>query len=152
VTSTRSVIVWLLVVAKLIAGIVVVGGYVRLTRSGLAIVEWNPVTGVIPPLSDAAWQQEFAKYQQTPEFKIVNRTMTLAGYQREVRIDAALLVAVIALQIVLGVSVVLWGVPLWLALLHQATAVVMFVMALHLNHRLAQGEQAPALRLIVEPG
>jgi cytochrome c oxidase assembly protein subunit 15 len=350
VTAARAVTVWLLVVATLVAAMVVVGGYVRLTRSGLSIVEWNPVTGVIPPLGDAAWQQEFSKYQHTPEFQIVNRTMTLAGYQRiyylewahrliariaglivvlpliyflwrkiipcraagayilivvlfglqgflgwymvasglvaapqvnhfrltvhlltallllgltlwlafnriygasglrwrrwsglgaltlgvivvriaygglmaglkaghvsnswplifgvwvpagmlsalepwfmslveapvtvhfihrwlafivlavalwllfrqrngpaarEVRVDAALLVVVIALQIVLGVSVVLWGVPLWLALLHQATAVVMFVVALHLNHRLAQGAQAPALRLIVEPG
>jgi cytochrome c oxidase assembly protein subunit 15 len=54
---------------------------VRLTRSGLSIVEWNPISGTIPPIGEQAWQAEFHKYQQTPEFKIVNAQMTLAEYR-----------------------------------------------------------------------
>lgn len=81
-TGGRAVTVWLFTVAALVALMVVVGGYVRLTRSGLSIVEWNPISGVVPPIGEAAWQAEFAKYQQTPEFKLINATMTLDGYKR----------------------------------------------------------------------
>ena len=70
--ANKAVIIWLFTVAALVGLMVVVGGYVRLTRAGLSIVEWNPISGVIPPLGEQAWQQEFAKYQQTPEFKLVN--------------------------------------------------------------------------------
>lgn len=73
---------WLYLLAFLVALMVVIGGYVRLTRSGLSIVEWNVITGVLPPLSEAAWEAEFAKYQQTPEFQKVNFNMTLDGYRR----------------------------------------------------------------------
>lgn len=62
--------------------LIVAGGFVRLTRSGLSIVEWNPVQGVLPPMTGPAWQSEFAKYQNTPEFRTVNYAMTLEGYQR----------------------------------------------------------------------
>ena len=72
---------WLFTVCGLIVFMVLFGGYVRLTRSGLSIVEWNPISGVIPPIGEAAWQAEFAKYQQTPEFQKVNSDMTLAGYK-----------------------------------------------------------------------
>lgn len=61
---------------------VVFGGYVRLSRSGLSIVEWDVVTGIVPPLDEEAWQASFTQYQQTPEFQKVNREMTLAAYQR----------------------------------------------------------------------
>ena len=60
---------------------VVLGGYVRLTRSGLSMVEWEPVRGIIPPIGEQQWQEEFAKYQATPEFKIINKNMTLEGYK-----------------------------------------------------------------------
>ncbi|GAB4455689.1 MAG: COX15/CtaA family protein [Anaerolineales bacterium] len=53
----------------------------RLTRSGLSIVEWNPVSGSLPPIGEAAWQEEFAKYQQTPEYLKVNFGMTLEEYK-----------------------------------------------------------------------
>jgi cytochrome c oxidase assembly protein subunit 15 len=66
----------------MVFAIVVVGGITRLTRSGLSIVEWQPLIGVLPPLSEAAWQALFAKYQLTPEYKLVNRGMDLAGFQR----------------------------------------------------------------------
>ncbi len=72
---------WLFIFAGLVAFMVVFGGYVRLTRSGLSIVEWNPISGVIPPLTQQAWEEEFAKYQQTPEFQKVNYNMTLEEYR-----------------------------------------------------------------------
>lgn len=78
----RPVRRWLYLLVLLIGLMVVVGGYVRLTRSGLAIVEWNVITGVLPPIGQSAWQAEFAKYQATPEFQKVNAGMTLAQYQR----------------------------------------------------------------------
>ena len=80
--GNKAVTIWLFTVAALVGLMVVVGGYVRLTRSGLSIVEWNPISGVVPPLGEHAWQLEFAKYQQTPEFKLVNAAMTLDGYKR----------------------------------------------------------------------
>jgi cytochrome c oxidase assembly protein subunit 15 len=60
---------------------VVVGGVTRLTHSGLSIVEWQPLVGAIPPLSEADWLQLFAKYQRTPEFQKVNFDMDLAGFK-----------------------------------------------------------------------
>jgi cytochrome c oxidase assembly protein subunit 15 len=60
---------------------VVFGGYVRLTRSGLSIVEWNVISGIITTTNDVQWQAEFAKYQQMPEFQKVNTGMTPAEYK-----------------------------------------------------------------------
>ncbi|HUO92857.1 MAG TPA: COX15/CtaA family protein [Rhizomicrobium sp.] len=77
----RAVAIWLFVVAALIAGMVVVGGLTRLTGSGLSITEWKPVTGVIPPLSDTAWQAEFAKYQRIPQFRLENPTMDVTAFK-----------------------------------------------------------------------
>ncbi|HSG57213.1 MAG TPA: COX15/CtaA family protein, partial [Paracoccaceae bacterium] len=59
---------WLLAVAAMVVLIVMVGGITRLTESGLSITRWQPVSGILPPLSDAAWQAEFARYRQTGEF------------------------------------------------------------------------------------
>jgi len=74
---------WLLVVALMIIAIVAVGGITRLTESGLSITEWNVVTGILPPLTEAAWQAEFAKYRQTPQYILINGPagMTLATYK-----------------------------------------------------------------------
>jgi cytochrome c oxidase assembly protein subunit 15 len=72
---------WLFTFAFIVAFLVVFGGFVRLTRSGLSITEWNPISGTVPPLGAAAWQEEFTKYQQTPEFKEVNSSMTLEEYK-----------------------------------------------------------------------
>jgi cytochrome c oxidase assembly protein subunit 15 len=80
-SHNRLVMNWLFLFAFVVAFLVVFGGFVRLTRSGLSIVEWNPVSGVIPPIGEAAWQEEFAKYQQTPEFIYVNSNMTLEEYK-----------------------------------------------------------------------
>ncbi|WP_408588924.1 COX15/CtaA family protein [Novosphingobium sp.] len=74
---------WLSVVAAIIIAMVVVGGITRLTESGVSITEWNVVSGTLPPLTDAQWQAEFAKYRQTPQFLLVNGPagMTLATYK-----------------------------------------------------------------------
>jgi len=72
---------WLYLVALLILAIVMVGGMTRLTDSGLSITEWKPIHGVIPPLNDTEWLEEFAKYQQIPEYQQVNPGMTLAGFK-----------------------------------------------------------------------
>lgn len=77
----RAIANWLTMVATLIVLIVVVGGITRLTESGLSITEWKVVSGILPPLSDAAWQAEFAKYQQIPEYQQINRGMSLADFQ-----------------------------------------------------------------------
>ena len=60
---------------------VTVGGLTRLTGSGLSITEWHPVTGVVPPLSDGAWQTEFAKYQRIPQFRLENPHMDVAAFK-----------------------------------------------------------------------
>ncbi len=79
--SRRGVVAWLLACATLVFAMVVVGGVTRLTHSGLSIVEWQPLVGAIPPLSDADWQQLFVKYRRTPEFQTVNFDMDLAGFK-----------------------------------------------------------------------
>lgn len=81
-SDRRAVALWLLVCAAFVFAIVVVGGVTRLTRSGLSIVEWLPLVGAIPPLSDADWQALFAKYRETPEYKLVNFGMSLEGFKR----------------------------------------------------------------------
>jgi cytochrome c oxidase assembly protein subunit 15 len=72
---------WLYVVALVLFALFVVGGATRLTESGLSITEWKPIHGVIPPLSDADWQEEFAKYRQIPQFEQLNPDMTLAEFK-----------------------------------------------------------------------
>ncbi|MSO73681.1 MAG: heme A synthase [Alphaproteobacteria bacterium] len=80
--SDRSIAHWLLAVAALVFCMVVLGGVTRLTESGLSIVEWQPLIGVIPPLSEADWSALFAKYQMTPEYQLVNRGMSLDGFRQ----------------------------------------------------------------------
>ena len=77
----RAVMNWLFVFAFIVAFLVIFGGFVRLTRSGLSITEWNPISGSMPPIGEKAWQEEFARYQQTPEFKQINFNMTLEEYK-----------------------------------------------------------------------
>lgn len=72
---------WLVALFALVALMIAVGGMTRLTDSGLAITEWRPVTGAIPPLSDADWTAEFEKYQQTPQFALLNPDMTLPAFK-----------------------------------------------------------------------
>jgi cytochrome c oxidase assembly protein subunit 15 len=78
---SRLTATWLFIVAFLILAMVVVGGATRLTGSGLSITEWKPITGALPPLSDAAWAEAFAKYQQIPQYKLVNRGIGLSEFK-----------------------------------------------------------------------
>ena len=73
---------WLFAVCALIYMVIAIGGFTRLTDSGLSIVAWDPISGVIPPLSDTEWLREFEHYQQYPEFKIVNQDMQLDDFKR----------------------------------------------------------------------
>jgi heme a synthase len=77
----RAIRAWLLVVAALVFATAAMGGATRLTGSGLSIVEWRPVTGTLPPLSDAAWQAEFAKYKTIPQYQELNRGMSLDAFK-----------------------------------------------------------------------
>lgn len=79
--ARRGIRIWLMLLFALVAVMVVVGGLTRLTDSGLSITDWNLVFGTLPPLSDAAWQAEFARYQQSPEFRLQNSYMDLAQFQ-----------------------------------------------------------------------
>jgi len=81
IPDRRRVAAWLLVCAALVFAMVVVGGVTRLTHSGLSMVEWQPLVGALPPLSEAHWQELFAKYRETPEFRLVNHAMDLEGFK-----------------------------------------------------------------------
>jgi cytochrome c oxidase assembly protein subunit 15 len=65
----------------MIALMVVVGGITRLTLSGLSITEWKPVVGVVPPLSAADWEAEFAKYKEIPEYLAVHSSMSMDEFK-----------------------------------------------------------------------
>ncbi len=80
-TQNNAVMKWLYIFAVVVAFLVVFGGFVRLTRSGLSIVEWNPISGTMPPIGQQAWEEEFAKYQLTPEYLKINTGMTLERYK-----------------------------------------------------------------------
>jgi len=75
------ILAWLISITVLVLAQIVLGGYVRLTRSGLSMYDWHVVTGVVPPLSESAWLKTFEQYKQTPEYKKVNVGMTLADYK-----------------------------------------------------------------------
>jgi heme a synthase len=77
----RAIRLWLYGMAFLVVAMVTVGGVTRLTDSGLSIVEWRPVTGIVPPLSQADWRAEFAKYQTSSEYELANKGMTLDAFK-----------------------------------------------------------------------
>ncbi|CEP13771.1 hypothetical protein [Parasitella parasitica] len=79
--SKPAVAYWLYFNAGMVFSIVVVGGLTRLTESGLSITEWNVISGMKPPRSELEWNQEFEKYKQFPEYKILNRHMTLEEFK-----------------------------------------------------------------------
>ena len=73
---------WLILLFVMVVAMIALGGATRLTGSGLSITEWKPVTGAVPPTDAAAWQVEFDKYQQIPQFRLENPDMDLAGFKR----------------------------------------------------------------------
>lgn len=78
----RSVMRWLFAFCGVVAVLIVFGGFVRLTRSGLSITEWDPATGIIPPIGDRAWHEAFTRYRASPEYLKVNSSMTLDEFRR----------------------------------------------------------------------
>lgn len=76
-----AVRLWLVVIFVLVGAMILIGGLTRLTDSGLSITEWKPVTGALPPMSDADWQSAFSKYQASPEFQLQNSQMTLEAFK-----------------------------------------------------------------------
>ena len=79
--ARRPIRLWLITLFVLVGCMIAVGGLTRLTDSGLSITEWRPLTGAIPPLSDAAWDTEFEKYQQIPEYQLQNLGMSLSEFK-----------------------------------------------------------------------
>jgi cytochrome c oxidase assembly protein subunit 15 len=94
VTSARGVIdrggsagaragirIWMMILFALVVVMIAVGGLTRLTDSGLSITEWQPLTGALPPMSEAAWQSEFDKYRAIPEYQLQNKGMSMSEFQ-----------------------------------------------------------------------
>ena len=73
--------IWLLSLTLSICAIILIGGYTRISDSGLSITEWLPISGVMYPFSESGWQIEFSKYQKIDEFMLVNSTMTLDQFK-----------------------------------------------------------------------
>ncbi|MCB0284137.1 MAG: COX15/CtaA family protein [Calditrichaeota bacterium] len=80
-SSKNIIITWLILVALTVTIQILLGGYVRLTRSGLSMYDWHVVHGIIPPLTEESWQETFENYKQTPEYKHINVGMTLDEYK-----------------------------------------------------------------------
>ncbi|WP_316353284.1 COX15/CtaA family protein [Candidatus Trichorickettsia mobilis] len=76
-----SLIIWLSICSLMVILMIFLGGLTRLTNSGLSIVEWQPISGIIPPLTDNHWLEEFAKYQRSPEYLQLNNSMSLAEFK-----------------------------------------------------------------------
>lgn len=79
--ARRGIRLWLVALFLLVAAMIVVGGLTRLTDSGLSITEWKPVTGALPPMSEADWQSEFDKYRSIPEYQLQNKGMSLEAFK-----------------------------------------------------------------------
>ncbi len=77
-----AIAIWLLVICAMIFAMVILGGVTRLTHSGLSMVEWRPLFGILPPIGEAAWQRVFEQYQQFPEYQKINFAMTQAEFKR----------------------------------------------------------------------
>jgi len=80
-SQNRQIGIWLLICAVMVFAMTVLGGMTRLTHSGLSIVTWEPLTGILPPLSPEAWAEEFENYKQFPEYQKINMGMSLAGFK-----------------------------------------------------------------------
>jgi len=79
--NNRAVAIWLLIGVGMTVMQILLGGITRLTGSGLSITEWNVVTGTLPPMGEAQWIAEFSKYQQTPQYKLLNADFNLGDFK-----------------------------------------------------------------------
>jgi cytochrome c oxidase assembly protein subunit 15 len=80
-TYNKWVSIWLLVGLVMLVGQIFIGGVTRLTGSGLSITKWEIVTGTLPPMNEGEWEEEFNKYQETPQYKLVNKGMTISAFK-----------------------------------------------------------------------
>ncbi len=81
-SSRGAIAVWLSILFALVVAMIALGGMTRLTDSGLAITEWRPIAGALPPMDAAAWEAEFARYRAIPQYQLLNEGMSLAEFQR----------------------------------------------------------------------
>ncbi len=79
--NDKKIVVWLLIGCLLVASMLILGSITRLTNSGLSMVTWKPITGVVPPLNEASWQAEFLKYKTSPEYKKLNYHFSLSDFK-----------------------------------------------------------------------
>ncbi len=79
--SDRTIAIWLLIICAMVFAMVVLGGFTRLTESGLSMTDWRPVTGWLPPMSEEAWQAQFDGYRTSPEYKKINKGMSLDQFK-----------------------------------------------------------------------
>jgi cytochrome c oxidase assembly protein subunit 15 len=80
-SARRQLAAWLMLCCAMIFAMVILGGATRLTGSGLSMVEWDPIFGVVPPLNQAAWEDVFSKYRESPEFREINIGMDVDGFK-----------------------------------------------------------------------
>ena len=80
-SNNRSIAIWLLICCVTIFGMIILGGVTRLTGSGLSMVEWAPIMGILPPMNQAEWQDAFLLYQQYPEYQLKNFHMSLDDFK-----------------------------------------------------------------------
>jgi len=78
----RQLALWLMICCAMVFAMVVLGGVTRLTGSGLSMVEWDPIFGIVPPLSEAQWEATFSLYQESPEYRKINVGMDLHGFKQ----------------------------------------------------------------------
>ncbi len=76
---SKAVILWLIVGLFMVYTQIIIGGITRLTGSGLSITKWEIVTGTLPPMTEEVWQEEFVKYQETPQYKKINVGMKMGS-------------------------------------------------------------------------
>jgi len=79
--NDKKVAIWLILVAAVIFFMIILGGATRLTHSGLSMVDWNPIMGVVPPLNEDEWMQTFKRYQQFPEYQKINEGMSVDEFK-----------------------------------------------------------------------
>lgn len=81
IQDKKSLKIWLVSTAIMVIIMIFIGGLTRLSGAGLSIVEWKPITGIVPPLSENDWIIEFTKYQISPEFLLVNSNITISDFK-----------------------------------------------------------------------
>src|SRR3954465_11937465 len=79
--ASRAVALWLFCICFMLLVMISLGGATRLTGSGLSIMEWAPLIGTLPPMSDAEWHRLYALYQQIPQYELVNKGFGLEGFK-----------------------------------------------------------------------